>query len=85
MTCVMQICILLKRALTKMWVSLVQKWYKNSYKNTVGLLSLQFDSVSVYVVSPSKWEVGTLIYRKKDKKIHDHLSQVVCVHTARGT
>ena len=32
---VMQIRIPLKHALTKMWVDLVQKWSKNSYKSAV--------------------------------------------------
>ena len=57
MTCVMQICIPLKHVLTKIWVGLVQKQSKSSFKNEVGetkvcklgLLSLQFDNVSVYV------------------------------------
>ena len=36
MMCVMQIRIPLKHALTKMWVGLIQKRSKNSYKNAVG-------------------------------------------------
>ena len=73
---VMQIRIPLKRALTKMWVSLVQKWSKNSYKNTVcelkmyklELLILHFNSVSVYVGPTSKQEVQTPIYSEKRPK-----------------
>ena len=40
MTRVMQICIPLKHALTKIWVGLVQKRFKNSYENVVGELKV---------------------------------------------
>ena len=40
MTCVMQIRIPLKRALTKMWLGLVQKRSKYSYENIVGELKV---------------------------------------------
>ena len=72
MMCLMKIHILLKRGLTKIWVSLVQKRSKNSYENAVGELkvckigtsesSIQ-QYFSVYWLPP-KWEVETPIYRK---------------------
>ena len=57
MTYRMKIRIPLKHALIKMWVDLVQKWFKNPTKNAageqkvrkLGLLSLQFDDVSVCI------------------------------------
>ena len=59
------------------WVS--QKYVK------LGLMSLQFDSILVYV-APLKWEVETPIYKKKGLKIHKHPSQYACVHMyARGS
>ena len=45
----------------------------------LGLLSLQFDSILVYVGLPLKWEVETSIYIKKGLKICDHMSQDACV------
>ena len=90
MTCMIQIHIPLKLALTKMWVGLVQKRSKNSYEIVVvsqkcvklGLMSLQFDSVSVYDgPPPSKWEVETPIFRKMCKNTRAHMSQGMCMHT----
>ena len=91
MTCIMQIRIPLKHALTTMWVDLVQKKSKKSYENTVGepkvcklgLLSLQFDSISMRIGPPLKFEVETPIYREMYKNTRDHPSRGTCVHATR--